>query len=253
MGYEYASLTFWMLVIVFSALGVHQLWSSLIQPKIVNSILLPGTLVAQLGHVLGLLITGGTVTDTSLVKDDDSGEPQTGGDTESRVPIVGPIVIALLPMAGCAVAIYWVSRYFGSDILAGMSDESVNAIHLPTSIPFLFDMLGQSLAMVEQLIYVVAGSNYTSWETMLFLYLAICLTVRMAPLTGNLRGSLGAIFIFGILAFLLGQFAQSDATGPLSSAWPLVTFSVAVLLFLLLFSLIVKGIVSLVKTLFGQG
>lgn len=252
MGYEYASLTFWMLVIVFSALGVHQLWSSLVQPKIVNSILLPGTLVAQLGHVLGLLVTGGTVTDTSLVKDDDSGEPQTGGDTQSRVPVVGPIIIALLPMAGCAAAIYWVSRYFGSDILEGMANASVNTIQLPTSVPFLFDMLRQSLGMVERLIYVVATSNYSSWETMLFLYLAVCLTVRMAPLTGNLRGSLGAIFIFGILAFLLGQFTHS-ATGPLSSAWPLVTFSVAVLLFLLLFSLIVKGMVSLVKTLFGQG
>ena len=51
---EYAAMTFWMLVIIFAALGVHHLWSSLIQPKVVNSILLPGTLIATLGHIFGL-------------------------------------------------------------------------------------------------------------------------------------------------------------------------------------------------------
>src|SRR5512134_995474 len=113
---EYASITFWLLVAVFSALGVHRLWSSLVQPKIVNSILLPGTLVAQLGYVLGLLVTGGTVNNTTLVKDDDSGEPETGSDDKSRVPVVGSIIIALLPMAGCAVAIYWTAHYLGAQI-----------------------------------------------------------------------------------------------------------------------------------------
>jgi hypothetical protein len=42
----YAALTFWLLIIVFSAWGVHTLLSQLIKPKVVNSILLPGTLVA---------------------------------------------------------------------------------------------------------------------------------------------------------------------------------------------------------------
>ena len=51
----YAALTFWLLVVMFSAWGVHRLWSGLIKPRAVNFVLLPGTLVAQLGHVLGLL------------------------------------------------------------------------------------------------------------------------------------------------------------------------------------------------------
>src|SRR5438552_16618426 len=117
---EYAQITFWLVVIVFTALGVHRLWSSLVQPKVVNSILLPGTLVGQLGHVLGLLITGGTVNNTTLIKDDDSGEPETGDDAKPKVPLIGTVIIALLPMTGCAVAIYWVSRYLGTSILNGM-------------------------------------------------------------------------------------------------------------------------------------
>ena len=100
---EYAAMTFWLFVIVFSALGVHKITCSLVRPKILNTMLLPGTLVAQLGYILGLLITGGTVNNTSLIKDDDSGEPQTGKDTETRIPVIGAIVVALLPMIGCGV------------------------------------------------------------------------------------------------------------------------------------------------------
>jgi hypothetical protein len=245
---EYAALTFWLLVIVFTALGVHQIWSSLVRPKVVNSILLPGTLVAQLGYVLGLLITGGTVNNTALIKDDDSGEPQTDGDSQPRIPVIGTIIIALLPMIGCAVAIYWAATYFGMDILAGMVTSGETHLSLPTSLPLFFGFLRQCVNLAERFLYTLQSSDITEWRTALFLYLVICLTVRMAPLTGNLRGSLGAIFVFGVLAFLLGQ-VSSDAADSLQSAWPLVTFCVAALLFLLLASLLIKGLVDLIKTI----
>ncbi len=248
---EYAALTFWLFVILFSALGVHRLWSALIQPKIVNSILLPGTLVAQLGHILGLLVTGGTVNNTTLVKDDESCEPETGEDSKSRVPVIGSIIIALLPMAGCAVAIYWTARYFGGEILQAMNAVQFNQTVLPTSLPAFFVTIRGALALVEHLVGVVRASDLHNWQTLLFLYLVICLTVRMAPLTGNLRGSLGAIFLFGIIAFLVGQMTKSgpDAFG---SAWPLIVFCVAVLLLLLIFSLLVTGVVRLIRTVLDQ-
>jgi len=215
-------------------------------------VLLHGTLVAQLGYILGLLVTGGTVNNTALIKDDDSGEPQTGKEEKTRVPIIGTVIVALLPMIGCAISIYWVSRIFGSDILEGMQQISVHHLVLPTSLPLLFVMLREVIGLVEHLVTVIFSSNLTDWRTLLFLYLVICLTVRMAPLTGNLRGSLGAIFLAGTIAFLIGQITKSDV-GPLSSAWPLITFSVATLLFLLVISLIVQGTVVLIKTLFGEG
>lgn len=248
---EYAAMTFWLFVIVFSALGVHRLWSSLIQPKIVNSLLLPGTLVAQLGYILGTLVTGGTVNNTTLVKDNESCEPETGEDPQSKVPVIGSVILALLPMVGCAVAIYWTARYFGTPFLDGMRRAQFNHLLLPTSLPAFFDMLRGMLALVEHLMAVVQASDLQDWQTLLFLYLVICLTVRMAPLTGNLRGSLGAIALFGVFAFLLAQVTKSD-TGAFSTAWPLVIFCVAVLLFLLMFSLLLTGAVGLVKTVLGQ-
>ncbi len=248
---EYAALTFWMFVIVFTALAVHRLLSSLVQPRIVNFVLLPGTLVAQLGHILGLLVTGGTVNNTSLVKDDESGEPQTGSDPKTRVPLIGTIVIALLPMIGCAVAIYWVAHYFGAEILRAMEGGPFDPFVLPTSVASFFAAVRGVLGLVERFVNVVRASDLSHWQTLLFLYLVVCLTVRMAPLTGNLRGSLGAILLFGILAFLLGQFTKTDS-GTLQTAWPLIVFSIAVLGFLLIASLLLAGAVGLVRTVLGQ-
>lgn len=249
---EYASITFWLLVIVFSALGVHRLWSSMVQPKIVNSVLLPGTLVAQLGHVLGLLVTGGTVNNTSLIKDDDSGAPQTAPDAQTRIPVLGAIIIALLPLAGCAAAIYWVSHYLGTPILAGMERLAPRQLELPTSLDLFFSETRQAISLVQYLLNAVWMSDCQDWRTWLFLYLVVCLTVRMAPLTGNLRGSMGAIFITGVIAFLISKITNSTPS-LLPTTWPLIVFSVSVLLLLLIVSLLVKGAVVLVKTIHGQG
>ena len=192
------------------------------------------------------MITGGTVENTTLIADNESGEPQTGEQPKSKIPLVGAVMIALLPMAGCAVAIYAVSSYLGASILGAMASEPVVHLALPTSGPAFFDMLHQSIALVERLVNAIAQSDLTDWQTLLFLYLAACLTVRMAPLSGNIRGALGAIALAGIAVFVIGKTASS-AAGMLNTIWTLMSFSVAVLLFLLIVSLLMTGIISLIK------
>src|SRR5207249_5250381 len=135
-----------------------------------------------------------------------------------RVPLIGTVIIALLPMVGCAIAIYWVSRYLGTSVLHGMETASLAKLALPTTLPLFFGMLRQSIGLIEQLVGVVRAHDLTDWHNLLFLYLAICLTVRMAPLTGNVRGALGAIFLTGVLAFLVGQILASRP-GAVMSAW----------------------------------
>lgn len=249
---EYASMTFWLLVAAFSALGVHRLWCSIFEPKAVNWALLPGTLVAQLGHILGLLVTGGTVNNTSLIKDDGSGEPQTPSEPESRLPVLGAVIVALLPLVGCAAAIYWVSRYFGVPILLAVDERVAGKLILPTSLSSFFDTTRGAITLVEQLVDAVRTGNYREWRTWVFLYLVICLTVRMAPFAGNLRGSIGAILLTGLISFLVGHLTgMTDSL--LSSVWPLVVFCVAVLLMLLMFSLIAKAAVMLGKIFYAGG
>ena len=248
---DYAAITFWLSVIVFTALGVHRLWSALLGPKIVNAALLPGTLVATLGHVVGLLITGGTVENTTLITDSDSGEPQTGTESKPKVPIIGAIVVALFPMLGCAVAIYGVAAYLGSpvmNVMGAMAADSGERLILPLNGALFFETLHQVIDLAHGLVEAVLASDLTDWRALLFLYLSVCLTVRMAPLADNIRGVLGAIFLTGLAAFLLAQLT-SPATATLQTVWALARFAVAVLSFLLIASLVITGIVHLVKTL----
>lgn len=188
----YAALTFWLLVIMFSAWGVHQLWSGLIKPRVVNGILLPGTLVAQLGHVLGLLVTGNPVQNTKLMDDDESGSPKSDTPDQQRIPVIGPIVIGLLPLLACGVCLYVASTFWGGSVLDGLSVSGVEATRPQTLNEVnVWGLLRGSITLVENMVNAILNSDVMNWRTLLFLYLAVCLTVRMAPFEGNRRGARG--------------------------------------------------------------
>ncbi len=246
----YAAMTFWLLVVVFSAWGVHQLWSGLVKPRVVNTVLLPGTLVAQLGHVLGLLVTGGTVNNTTLYKDDETGAPEQTRNPRPRVPIVGPVVVGLLPILACAAAIYFVAQYLGGTVVHDMNRERV-ATALPSTLPGFWELLRALITLAETTLAAALASDWADWHVGLFLYLLVCLTVRMAPFPGNLRGALGAILVLGLLAFLVSQLAAAT-TENIQSGWAVLSLSVGTLLVLLLFSLLVRGGVGLIKLLAGN-
>ena len=89
-------------------------------------------------------------------------------------------------------------------------------------------------------------SNFALWQTWLFVYLAVCLTVRMAPMEGQLKGAIGAILLLGVLTAVFSQLLPAGQSA-IRSGWPILSFSVATLLVLLLVSLVVRGVISLVR------
>ncbi len=243
----YAALTFWLLVIMFAAWGVHLLWSALIKPRVVNSVLLPGTLVAQLGHVLGLLITGNSVQHTKLMGDDDEGKPESSPPDKQRLPVIGPILVGLLPLVACAVALYFVSAYWGSSVIRHGGNAALSVPQtLPTSLGGIWALLRASITLIEDLLNAIIRSDLPNWPTALFLYLAICLTVRMAPFEGHRRGAVGAIFLAAILIAIIGSWVPA-ARAFIESSWPILSFAVGMLLFLLLLSLLITGIVRFIQ------
>ena len=241
----YASLTFWLLVVVLLAWGIQQLWSGLVKPKVINTLLLPGTLIAQLGHVLGLLVTGATVNNTTLIKDDDSGDPETTQDARPRIPVVGPIAIALLPLLACAGAILIVTQYFGQSVLAGTRHEPA-AYALPLTLTGMWQLMRDLVTMTETLVDTAATIEPRTWQLWLFGYLMICFTVRMAPFPGNFRGSLGAILLMGVLAMCAGAIFDG-LPERIEAGWQILSLTVATLLLLLLISAVVRGTVGLIK------
>lgn len=247
----YASLTFWLVIIMFSAWGVHRLWSSLIKPRVVNSLLLPGTLVAQLGHVLGLLLSGNAVKNTALMGDDEEGDPKSETPEQQRLPIIGPILVGLLPLVACAVGLYVAARLWGGSVLGGMAQG--DAYQLPQVLPLtlagLWDLMRGGVTLIEGMLNAIIHSNLPNWSTVLFLYLAVCLTVRMAPFEGNQRGAIGAIVLAAIIIAVLASLIPGARAFIEDTSWPILSFAVGMLLFLLLFSLLVHGVIGFIKIL----
>lgn len=243
----YVAMTFWLLVIVLSAWGVHRLWSSLMKPRVVNTLLLPGTLVAQLGHVLGLLVTGATVSNTTLYKDDDSGDPETTQDPRPRIPVIGPVIIGMLPLLACACAIFFVARYFGQSVIPGVAVQAVSKT-LPTTLPGWWQLMRDLVSLVESMVEATSHALPGTWTLWAFIYLLICLTVRMAPFPGNFRGSLGAIVLLGVIAAIISSFMDSLPTY-IEAGWIVLTLTVGTLALLLLVSATIRGLVALGKLL----
>ena len=244
----YAAATFWLLIIVLLAWGVHHLWSALVQPKVVNSVLLPGTLVAQLGHALGVLVTGGTVNKLALMADDDSGQPPSPDDARPRVPIVGPVVVALLPMVALGTAIYQSVKWVGGPIMRYMPAEQYVPAAVPQSMAATWAQLRNLISLAQYTLDAVRQVDLMDWRNALFVYLLICMSVRMAPLPGNLRGHLGAVVVTGLLAALLGNIAPGVSEWLIAS-WPVLTLTIATLVLLLMASLVIRGVIGLVKIL----
>lgn len=241
------AMTLWLMMIVLSAWGVYRLLSGMVRPRIINMLLLPGTLVAQLGHVVGLLVTGATVNDTTLYKDDESGGPGATQNAQPRIPVLGHMIIGSLPLLACVLALVPATHYLGQGILGAMGNQEVATV-LPTSSAAMWNLLHNQIGIAESLVNATAGAMPGSWELWLFLYLIICLTVRMAPLPGNLRGSLGAIALLGLLSALVSLMTDAMPRY-IHAGWQTLTLTVAVLTILLMVTAVIRGSVGLVKLL----
>lgn len=243
----YAALTFWLLTVVLIAWGVHRLWCGMAKPKVVNAVLLPGTLVAQAGRVFALLITGAPVRTASLYDLEEGDESAGANQSDTKIPVIGPVVVGLLPLLSCGAAIYFVADLLGQHVLANLKTHTVGPT-LPTTVPGVWQFLRDQISLTESIVSAIAATDFTDWKTPVFLYLLTCMAVRIAPVGGNLRGVFGAILILGIGGATVGMLFDIGASR-VASAWGILNLTVAMLLCLLMVSLIVRGIIGLTKML----
>lgn len=241
----YAAACIWLMIAVLLAWGIHHVWCGITKPKTVNTILLPGTVVAQLGHIIGLLITGATVNNTALMKDGDAGEPATDPNPKPKIPVIGPVVVALLPLVALAGMIYLSIVKLGAPVVAKMPQGQV-ATELPGSLPAFWEQCRALITLAEGTLNAVSTADGAHWRIALFAYLMICLTVRMAPLPGNARGHVGAVLTLWIIAWLVGT-VSSRLPEIILQCWPLLSLTIGWLLLLLLITLLVRGAISSVQ------
>jgi hypothetical protein len=198
--------------------------------------------------VLGLLLTGNEVRQVSLMGSDESGEPEVAMPERTRVPVIEPVLIGMLPLIACGASLYFAARQWGGVFIQNLSPDSGLAQSLPTSVGGFFGTLRAMITLAEQMLSAIVSTNLLHWRNALFLYLAICLTVRMAPINGNHRGAIGATLLAGLLIALISSLIGTPEK-LVANSWPILGFAVGMLMLLMLASLVASGVIGLIRVL----
>ncbi|MCA9254247.1 MAG: hypothetical protein KDA33_01360 [Phycisphaerales bacterium] len=247
----FLSASIWVLMIVVLAWAVDYQWSRMIKPRYVNIALLPGTLVATLGRIVGLLITGAKVNNTALMGDDERGAPLTDAGFEPKIPVFGPVLIGFLPLVACGTAIYLVVNHLGDPIAQKVPIEKV-AAETPASLGAFWSQSRSLIDLAEGTCDAIRTADFDRWQTWAFAYLLMCLAVRSAPFPGNVKGHFAAILATGGAVWLAGTL--SPAPGKLiEQSWPVLGVTLGWLLLLLIISLIARGVFEIVRGLARAG
>lgn len=235
----YAAACIWILLVVFLAWGVDRLWKGIAQPRTLRVILWPGAFLAQVGRVLGLLITGAKVVKAGPDEGDTSAN---GADWAPKMPVIGPLVVALIPMTLLAIVLYLVGFRLGYPVLEKLP-ASVVSTAPPLTLAAFWEQLRSLITLSEGTLDAVRSAEVEPGKLILFMYLMVCFTVRLAPSPGNLRGHVGAILLLGITAGLVGTVIDG-LPNLIQSLWPLLALALGWLLLLLMGTLIVRAAIS---------
>lgn len=254
-------MTFWLLLILFAGIGIYRLLGQFGKPRWVDWALLPGTIVSEMAYIFGCLITGAEVRRAKLISSETSGRGarHTGQATEAtpKLKTVGPTIAALVAIVGCMAAIVIVHSLLGGPVIGKFiaSDagggESMLAPALPTSWDGFWDGLRGQVDLVRRMCETWVLADWTDWRVVLFVYLALCLSIRLAPVSRPVRPTLAAAIVISALIALAGLLSDRF-TGLVTDLWPLLTYVWASLLLLLLLVLLARGVVSLVNVLAGK-
>lgn len=247
-------------------MGVYVLWTRMLKPAWIHWALLPGTVISEMAYIFGCLITGGEIRRAKLLDAPASGDgrkrrtdgAELAAEATSRLRIAGPILAALISMTACGAAIVLAHSLLGEPVLRKFSilDGVVRTMALPESLPTswegLWDHLARQLGILRRMCETWGEVDWLDWRVPLFVYLAICLSVRLAPARRNLRFTLAAgVVIAGVIA--LAGAVSKQFTHLIEDVWPLLTYVYATVLFLLALTLLIRGMVLVVRALAGKG
>ncbi len=256
----YAAFTLWLLLILFTGVGIYRLWTKMVKPGWVHWALLPGTVVSEMAYIFGCLITGGEIRRAKLIEM--PGATGTGSKTEPTtdaapgLKLIGPVLASLFAMIACIAAILLARRLLGASIIENFTaNRGLFTGGLPQRLPTTTDefwgQLNGQIALLRQMCRTFGGDAWFNWRGVLFVYLAACLSVRLSPVTRPMRPTLGAVIAIAAGIAVVGLIWRRFSS-LMDDIWPLLTYIWASLLFLLVVTLIIRGIVGLIRILAGK-
>lgn len=257
----YAAFTMYLLLMVFLGLGVYRLWSQMSRAAWLNWALLPGTVVSEMAYIFGCLITGGEVRHAKILPTrtgrgaNADAEPKT--DVTPKLRVLGPILASLLAIVACGGGILAVNALLGEDVMeklgrGGWFKSGALPQELPTSWAGFWDQIEGQVGLTRWSCETFLRLDWLNWRVPLFVYLALCLSVRLGPLRRDLRATLAAAVVIAVVIAGLGQ-VFGGLEGLMKDLWPLVTYVYATLLLVLLVTLLIRGSVALVHIFMGKG
>lgn len=263
----YATLIFWLLMILFAGIGVYRLWAQLVRPIWVNWALLPGTLVSELAYIFGCLITGGQIHHAHLLpqkrgsrNSGSEGEPVTRD--EPRWKLIGPAVASLFAVLASLGALLCLHAFLESPairqfVLTSGQWSPLSRQGLPRQLPDSWDGLWAhlhfQLDLLRGMLESWAELPWNDWRVWLFIYLAGCLSIRLAPVGRDLRWALAAMGLVAAGIALAGlvsdRFDDLIRDGEL---WYFLTYVWTLLLALLVATGLIRAAVGLGRILAGK-
>ena len=258
----YIALTFWLFLVLFAGTAVYRMLGRFGKARWVDWALLPGTIVSEMAYIFGCLITGAEIRHAKLISSESKTGTTTAPATEAtpKLKVVGPIIAALVAIVACMAAIVIVHSLLGDPVIGQFApalEQPLQTSHamlpqaLPTSWAGFWDSLRGQVDLLERTCTTWGGATWFNWRVPLFVYLAICLAIRLAPVSRPVRPTLGAAVVVSVLIALIG-LVSANFQHVISDIWPLLTYVWASLLVVLTLVLLAHGAVYLTGVLSGK-
>ncbi len=245
----YVAFSIWMYLILLAGMGLYRLWTRQFGHRLVDWILLPGTVCSELSYANGLLLLGRPAAGGIISTTGNSYAP--GQVPTGQFGFFVSMFTSLLGLLGCSIALCLVTKWLGGPIMLKFA-FSGGAGQLPTELPQGLAILGDQGRLLKFLGQTITQLDWTNWRTPVFIYLTICLAVRLGVVRHDWRAALVTNAVaLGLLCGLCKIYP--DIQGRLEYAWPLLTYVWTMLLSLLAITLVIRGLVDLAHIIRKEG
>jgi hypothetical protein len=242
----YISFAIWSILLIWITVAVNGLLRRVGTGRWVVIAFFPAVLVRQLSQLLICLITFAKIREVNLYAD----KGVSIIHDRSKLWHFGEILIALAPMVGCAAML---SLLCGPlDTSATLDLEKPLDVNL-SSLNGIAASAEFSFKQVSTLFHEMRSEYFDSWGGFLFFYLAVALSLNMAPGRNEVSYATLGIVLFCILTALFDSLTRGPAWGLYeygerlinSNLEPRLDYFVTLQLYLLLGCLLAAGLAKL--------
>ncbi len=240
------ALVCWVVITLLAAEASWRLTQRYLSARAAAAAVLPATIVWRLAEVVALLITGNPVGSGALMKLDPA---QADSPAAPRPPVLGPMLVALLPPVCATIALLAAMRLLLPAVDAVMLDLPLDP---PRSLSGLFLRVELIAQGVGQLAASLELARYRDVRTWLGLYLLVCFGLRIVPPRGLLRAAVLSLLGLGLFGLVVGLL-WPESERLVRALRPAVTLVAGWELLLLSLIASVSGLIELGRLLTASG